>query len=712
MTYAEVLEHIEKQEQHDTTLWRFKRIVSHQGPLRPDDPHYKGSSYNVKLEWEDGSMTYEPLHIIAADDPVTCAIYAKDNGLLETEGWKRFKRLAQRTKKFLRAINQAKLRSYNTAPKYKYGFQVPKNYKEAKRLDEMNGNTKWQDAIDLELAQLDEYETFKVYGRVKPRNYKEIKVHLVFDVKHDGRHKARMVADGHLTDIPLQSVYSGVVSIRGIRIVTFLSELNDLELWQTDIGNAYLEAYSSEMNRIKAGPEFGTERQGMFLIIVKALYGLRSSGKMWHIRFAECLRELGFIPCKAEPDIWLRRTTSKHGVPVYEYVAVYVDDLMMAMRDPKSFAEVLRKKYKFKLKGTGPITFHLGMDFARGRPRKVPSGDEEASEASATKTSGDPYEDNMLVISSGSYLKRMLDEYKRHFGTGPSTKYQAPMEPGDHPEIDDTELLDGEMITLYQSMLGSLQWAVTIGRFDILVHVVSMASYAAAPRKGHLERLKRIYGYLAKFPTAAIRIRTEEPDLSAFPEPTQEWDQSVYDSPTEELPKDAPTPLGKFVQLAHYVDANLMHNVLTGKSMTGVLHFANQTPIDWYSKKQGTVETATFGSEIVAARTATEQIIDLRNTFRYLGVPIRPNSYLFGDNKTVVDSTTNPNGKLNKRHTMLSYHRVRHAIASGFLYFHHIPGKVNPADVLSKYWKHADVYEQTLKPLMFWRGDVGKMSHN
>ena len=66
--------------------------------------------------------------------------------------------------------------------------------------------------------------------------------------------------------------------------------------------------------------------------------------------------------------------------------------------------------------------------------------------------------------------------------------------------------------------------------------------------------------------------------------------------------------------LTHYVDANLMHDALSGKSVTGILHFLNQTPIDWYSKKQNTVETATFGSEIVAACTATEQIIDLRNT--------------------------------------------------------------------------------------------------
>jgi Reverse transcriptase (RNA-dependent DNA polymerase) len=117
--------------------------------------------------------------------------------------------------------------------------------------------------------------------RSNPSWNKKIRVHLNFDVKHDGRHKVRLVADGHLTDIRLESVYSGVVSLRGFRIVLFLAELSHLEIWSTDIGNAYLEAYTTEKVFIISGPEFG-EREGYILIISKALYGLRSSGACWH----------------------------------------------------------------------------------------------------------------------------------------------------------------------------------------------------------------------------------------------------------------------------------------------------------------------------------------------------------------------------------------------------------------------------------------------
>ena len=74
------------------------------------------------------------------------------------------------------------------------------------------------------------------------------------------------------------------------------------------------------------------------------------------------------------------------------------------------------------------------------------------------------------------------------------------------------------------------------------------------------------------------------------------------------------------------MDANLFHDALTGCSVTGILHMMNATPIDWYSKKQATVETATYGSEFVAAHTCMDQIVDLQNSLQYLGDPIQEQS--------------------------------------------------------------------------------------
>jgi hypothetical protein len=132
---------------------------------------------------------------------------------------------------------------------------------------------------------------------------------------------------------------------------------------------------------------------------------------------------------------------------------------------------------------------------------------------------------------------------------------------------------------------------------------------------------------------------------------------------------------------------------------------ANKTPLEWYSKKQPTVENATYGTEFVAARTCVEQIIDLRTTLRYLGVPIREKSFMFGDNKSVVDSSMQVHAKLHKRHTILSFHRVRESIASGIVGFYFISGNDNPADILSKHWGYSQIWLR-LKALLFWMGDT------
>jgi hypothetical protein len=189
ITYNELMEYLSRDEEGDH-VWKFSRIVAHEGPLKSTDRTYKGSKYNVMIEWENGETTTEPLRLIAADNPVMCAIYARHNNLLDLPGWKRFKGLAKRQRKHELMVAKAKLQSNHSAPKYKYGYEIPRDYAHAVRIDERNGNRLWQDAVDLEFKQVHEYNTFKDLGHQSmttvPAGYKKIRVHLVFDVKHDG----------------------------------------------------------------------------------------------------------------------------------------------------------------------------------------------------------------------------------------------------------------------------------------------------------------------------------------------------------------------------------------------------------------------------------------------------------------------------------------------------------------------------------------------
>ena len=180
-------------------------------------------------------------------------------------------------------------------------------------------------------------------------------------------------------------------------------------------------------------------------------------------------------------------------------------------------------------------------------------------------------------------------------------------------------------------------------------------------------------------------------------------------SAKEEIPHDIPEPKRKHVSATTYVDANQYHDQVTGRAVTACLHLVNATPSNWHTKIQATVETATFGSEFVAARIATDQIIELRYTLMHLGVPVRSKSYMFGDNKCVVDSASIPTSALSKKSTLVSYHRVREAIAAGYLQFNWKGGKSNPADLISKHWEIASIWP-LLNSLLFCKGDTHELT--
>jgi len=182
----------------------------------------------------------------------------------------------------------------------------------------------------------------------------------------------------------------------------------------------------------------------------------------------------------------------------------------------------------------------------------------------------------------------------------------------------------------------------------------------------------------------------------------------VYHPCIEDIADDAPKPLGKCVLTTSFVDANLMFNLTTGRSATGIIHMLNKTPIGWFCKKQNVVETASYGSEFTAMKICVEQVIALCHDLRYLGVPIVGPSCVFGDNKSVTDSGMKPSYRLKKRHNILAYHHVREAIASDIVRCYHIDGKYNPADIMTKFHSSREWYE-LMKPMIFqaWRDENG-----
>ena len=197
----------------------------------------------------------------------------------------------------------------------------------------------------------------------------------------------------------------------------------------------------------------------------------------------------------------------------YEYIVRYVDDLCIISKDPATIISLLKDKYNLKLKGSGPIEYYLGCNYFRD-------------------TNG------ILCMSPKKYIDRMMEIYERLFGSKPKQVYSSPLEPGDHPELDISTELGIDDTKKYQSLIGALQWLILLGCFDIATAVMSLSSFRAAPKEGHLQRVCRIFGYVSKMRHACIRFRTDLPDYSDIPIIQYGWSKTIYGNVTELVPQD------------------------------------------------------------------------------------------------------------------------------------------------------------------------------
>jgi hypothetical protein len=257
------------------------------------------------------------------------------------------------------------------------------------------------------------------------------------------------------------------------------------------------------------------------------------------------------------------------------------------------------------------------------------------------------------------------------------------MHEGSHPESDTSDQLTSEMATQYRAIIGSLNWVVILGRFDIMyaTNTLSMASWL-----GHLESAKRILGYLKECPEHQILLNPNPIDLTKAVEKHKEYDgwREFYPEAKEELPTGMPTPLTeKRAQITIMVDSDHAHFEVTRRSVSRILVFINLTPVRWYSKIQKTVETSTYGSELVAARIATDIALEFRFNIRMMGFALDCPVNI-GDNQSVILNTTIPSSQLKKKIHACAYHRIWEIITCRAIRFLHCQATLNAADILTK----------------------------
>jgi Reverse transcriptase (RNA-dependent DNA polymerase) len=227
------------------------------------------------------------------------------------------------------------------------------------------------------------------------------------------------------------------------------------------------------------GPEFG-EENNRITVIVRALYGLKSSGAAWHACFAQSLSDLGFMSCQSDPDIWRRSPSKGDLTDYYKYILVYVDDLLVVSEHHGEILTRLSEDYRYRLKDVGVPTRFLGAKIGK----KMINGSE------------------YWYISAESYLKKALNTVEERFGKLDTlfgkSQLNTPAPTNFHPEIDTSDFLDEDGTTLYQSYIGIIRWEIELGHIDLAHFGSTMAKFSMAPREGHLSAVVRAFAYVKK----------------------------------------------------------------------------------------------------------------------------------------------------------------------------------------------------------------------
>jgi len=619
--------------------------------------------WKLCVTWKDGSTSWERLADLKESYPVMVAEYAVAHEIHEEPAFAWW--VPYTLKKRDRIIAAVNKRYHKRT--HKFGIRVPKTVEEARIIDEANGNTLWQDAIEKEMKNVRVAFKF-IDGTAVPPGYQDIKCHMVFDIKmEDFRRKARFVAGGHTTETPASLTYSSVVSRESVRIALTLAALNDLEVKASDIQNAYLTAPVVEKITTICGEEFGKDK-GRRAIVVRALYGLKGSGSAFRLHLADCMRHLGYFSCMADPDVWMKpKTRPSDGHKYYSYVLLYVDDCLAIDHDAEGCLRKIDHFFKMKPGSIGDPDFYLGA-----KMRKVTLPNQvEAWALSPSKYVQD------AISNVSAFIEKEFDGMKLPL------KASAPFKRDYRPEVDSSPELNAEHASFYHSQIGILRWMVELGRIDIITEVSLLSSHLALPREGHLEALLHVFAYLRSKHNSTIVFDPSYPSIDYDNFYECDW-RDFYGDVQEPVPPNAPEPRGKEVDTRLYVDSDFAGDSLNRRSRTGYIVFLNMAPVMYFSKKQGSLETSVFGAEFVAMKTGRDAIRGLRYKLRMMGVPIAGPTFVYGDNMSVIHNTQRPESTLKKKSNAICYHAIRESVAMGELLTCHVPTAMNAADICTK----------------------------
>jgi len=495
----------------------------------------------------------------------------------------------------------------------------PKSLKQAQEDFYWN---KWLKAMTLENKSLNDNKTWTLVPR--PKNRRVLRGKWVYKLKRGPtgeilRYKARWVVRGFEQEegIDYNETFASVVKPMSYKALFAIAAALDLEIEQMDVKTAFLYGLIDEEIYVEQPHELhdGTEK---VCRLNKALYGLKQSPRIWYHTLATFLKELGFSPLSSDLGIFSRG---------HVYVAVYVDDLLIAGPDKKEIQDikaVLNKR--FEMTDLGPCTYYLGMSVKRDRRNRT------------------------LRLSQHGYIEKVL----REFGMWENTNAVAtPMNTSGklEPMPEDYKATE-ELCSWYSRAIGSLMYAMLGTRPDIAFAVSVCSRYLANPGEPHRKAVKHIMRYLRGSIDLELTFR------------------------------------GEIRPLLGYTDSDWAGDTATRRSTAGYIFNIGSGAISWQSKRQTVVALSSCEAEYMGETQATKEAIWLRSLFKEL-LPLEDKNDLaatiiYGDNQGAIALARNPQFHSRTKHIGIQHHYVREMQEDGKVDLRYISTDKQVADGLTK----------------------------
>ncbi|RKK64725.1 Retrovirus-related Pol polyprotein from transposon TNT 1-94 [Fusarium oxysporum] len=493
----------------------------------------------------------------------------------------------------------------------------PKTFAEA-----MNSphSEQWMQAMMDEIDSLMRNDTF-IPVNVPPEKH-SLQGKWVYKLKRgkDGeitRFKARFVVRGfeQKEGIDYHETFAAVVKPMSYKMIFAIAAALDLELEQMDVKTAFLYGDVEEEIYI-AQPQGFDDKSGKVFRLRKALYGLKQSPRIWYQTLSSFLDTLGFKPLNADVGVFIRGTT---------YIAVYVDDLLIAGPDKEEIRQIKASlNKKFEMTDLGPCQYYLGMSIWRERRNKA------------------------IFLSQRAYVEKVL----REFDMSESKPVATPLNTSRFQPVPDEYNASEATKLWYARAIGSLMYAMLGTRPDIAFAVSLCSRYLVNPTNEHVQAVKRIMRYLR----GTINLGL------AFSGPLR--------------------------PLVGYTDSDWAGDHDTRRSTAGYVFNVGTGAISWNSKRQPTVALSSCEAEYMGQTQCAKEAIWLRGLLRELLAQYKhgdlQTTILYGDNQGAIAMAKNPQFHARTKHIDLQWHYVRERALDGDVELQYVPTEQQIADGLTK----------------------------